>query len=72
MAKLVAGFGTSHSPMLATDIGRWREAFEPRDKARLHVDFDGNPARYDEILTLAPADAMDRIAPAAMDLGITR
>lgn len=66
MAHLVAGFGTSHSPMLACAAEDWTPSFLPRDKARLHYDFDGRPCRYDDILALAPSDAMDRIAPAAM------
>ena len=66
MARLVAGFGTSHSPMLACAAEDWTPSFLPRDKARQHYDFDGNPRRYDDLLAIAPADAMDRIAPGAM------
>ena len=66
MARLVAGFGTSHSPMLACAAEDWTPAFLPRDKARQHYDFDGRPCRYDDILAIAPADAMDRIGPDAM------
>jgi 3-O-methylgallate 3,4-dioxygenase len=66
MARLVAGFGTSHSPMLACAAEDWTPSFLPRDRARQHFDFDGNPCRYDDILALAPPDALDRIAPAAM------
>ena len=64
MAKLVAGFGSSHSPMLATQPEDWIDgAFGPRDRARQHVDFDGRPCRYDDLLTNAPADAASRIEP---------
>ena len=66
MARLIAGFGTSHSPMLACAAEDWTSSFLPRDKARQHYDFGGRPCRYDDILAMAPADAMDRIAPAAM------
>jgi hypothetical protein len=66
MARLIAGFGTSHSPMLACAAEDWTASFLPRDKARQHYDFGGRPCRYDDILAMAPADAMDRIAPAAM------
>jgi 3-O-methylgallate 3,4-dioxygenase len=66
MARLVAGFGTSHSPMLACAAKDWTPSFLPRDKARQHFDFDGHPCRYDDILAIAPPDAMERIAPAAM------
>ena len=66
MAELVAGFGTSHSPMLACYAEDWLPSFLPRDKARQHVDFEGRPCRYDDILAMAPADALDRITPDSM------
>jgi hypothetical protein len=52
--------------MLACAAEDWTPSFLTRDKARLHYDFDGNPCRYDDVLAIAPADAMDRIAPLAM------
>ena len=52
--------------MLACAAEDWTSSFLPRDKARQHYDFDGRPCRYDDILALAPPDAMDRIAPDAM------
>lgn len=63
MAQLVAAFGTSHSPMLASSIEEWRTVFLPRDKARQFVDFDGNACDYNTLLARAPADALERIAP---------
>lgn len=63
MARLVAAFGTSHSPMLASRIEDWQNGFLARDKARQFVDFDGNPCDYDTLLSRAPTDALDRIAP---------
>ncbi len=64
MARLVAGFGSSHSPMLAAKVEDWVDgAFLTRDRARQLVDFDGNPCRYDGLLKAAPADALARIAP---------
>lgn len=67
MATLVAGFGTSHSPMLAAQADDWADgAFLPRDKARLHADLDGNDCRYDDLLRNAPADASERIAPSLL------
>jgi hypothetical protein len=64
MARLVAGFGSSHSPMLATLVEDWQGgAFTNRDKARAHIDLDGNAARYDDLLAKAPADALARIEP---------
>src|ERR1700760_2009767 len=63
MARLVAAFGSSHSPMLASSVDEWRTNFLPRDQARQFVDFDGNPCDYDTLLAHAPADALERIAP---------
>lgn len=64
MARLVAGFGTSHSPMLAATADDWVEgAFLSRDRARMLVDFDGADRRYDDALAAAPGDAAQRIAP---------
>lgn len=62
MAQMVAAFGTSHSPMLASRIEDWQTGFLARDKARQFVDFDGNPCDYDTLLARAPADAMERIS----------
>ena len=63
MARLVAAFGTSHSPMLASSVEEWQTVFLARDKARQFVDFDGNACDYDTLLARAPADAVTRIAP---------
>ncbi len=54
--------------MLACAAEDWTASFLPRDKARQHYDFDGRPCRYDDLLALAPPDAMDRIAPGPMAL----
>ena len=64
MARLAAGFGSSHSPMLAARAEDWVDgAFLGRDRARAFVDFDGAPCRYDDLLAQAPPDAAARIAP---------
>jgi 3-O-methylgallate 3,4-dioxygenase len=63
MARLVAAFGTSHSPMLASRVEDWQTGFLARDKARQFVDFDGNACDYDTLLSRAPEDALERIAP---------
>jgi 3-O-methylgallate 3,4-dioxygenase len=62
MAKLVAAFGSSHSPMLAARVEDWQDGFLARDKARQFVDHDGNACDYDTLLARAPADASERIA----------
>ena len=67
MARLVAGFGSSHSPMLAARVEDWVDgAFVARDRARQFVDFDGRPCRYDDLLANAPADAASRIDGAVL------
>ena len=63
MARLVAAFGSSHSPMLASRIEDWQTGFLARDQARQFVDFDGNACDYATLLARAPADALERIAP---------
>jgi hypothetical protein len=67
MARLVAGYGSSHSPMVAAQAEDWVDgAFLPRDRARQFVDFEGRPCRYDDLLAKAPADAAERIDPQAL------
>jgi len=63
MAQMVAAFGSSHSPMLASRIEDWQTGFLARDQARQFVDFDGNACNYVDLLARAPADALQRIAP---------
>jgi hypothetical protein len=63
MAQLVAAFGSSHSPMLASRIEDWQDGFLSRDQARQFVDLDGHACSYAELLARAPADALERIAP---------
>jgi 3-O-methylgallate 3,4-dioxygenase len=63
MARLVAAFGSSHSPMLASSVEDWHSGFLTRDQARQFVDLDGNACNYTELLARAPADAAQRIAP---------
>jgi hypothetical protein len=63
MAQLVAAFGSSHSPMLASRIDDWQGGFLARDQARQFVDLDGDACNYAELLARAPADALQRIAP---------
>ena len=48
MARLVAAFGSSHSPMLASRVEDWQSGFLARDQARQFVDFDGNACDYDD------------------------
>jgi hypothetical protein len=63
MARLVAAFGSSHSPMLAARAEDWNGGFLGRDRSRAHVDLDGNACNYDALLAGAPSDALQRIEP---------
>jgi 3-O-methylgallate 3,4-dioxygenase len=70
MARLVAAFGTSHSPALnspAADMpGHAR-----RDEQYLHhLDRDGNRVTYGELLERAPASVLDEITPAKIEARI--
>jgi 3-O-methylgallate 3,4-dioxygenase len=66
MARLVAAFASSHSPMLTADVHDWEVNFAARDATRAHVDLDGRPTTFAELLASAPADARARIAPAEL------
>jgi len=44
--------------MLACPAEEGTAAFLPRDKTRQHYDCGGKPCRYDDILALAPPDAL--------------
>lgn len=77
MARIVSGFGASHTPMLNATLDDWRHHFGARDRARSHRDREGQPVSYEELLARAdpglPAllreDAMaQRFADAAASL----
>src|SRR4029077_19045026 len=55
--------GTSHSPMLASRVEDWQTGFLTRDKGRQFVAFNGPPCDYGTLLSRAPEDALERIAP---------
>ena len=63
MARLVAAFGSSHSPMLAARAEDWNGGFLGRDRTRAHVDLDGNPCGYEALLANAPSDAVALAIP---------
>jgi hypothetical protein len=62
MARLTHCFGVSHTPMLNTEEEDW-ERFAERDAAGSFRDKAGAPATYAELLTRAPADIAELIAP---------
>ena len=62
MARIVAGFASSHSPMLMSELDDWEVNFGKRDATRPHLDLEGRPATFEQLVALAPADAAERIA----------
>jgi len=66
MAHLVAGFASSHSPMLTADLHDWEVNFGARDATRSHVDLAGRPTTFATLLADAPADAGERTTPAEL------
>ena len=66
MARLVAAFGSSHSPMLAAQPEDWDGGFLGRDRGRAHIDLAGSPCDYATLLAKAPPDALERIAPSLL------
>jgi 3-O-methylgallate 3,4-dioxygenase len=66
LARLVAAFGTSHSTMLLSSEEHWIEMFDRVDgRAPIH-DFAGVRRSFDWLLDHLPADASERVAPAAI------
>jgi len=64
MARLVAGFGSSHSPMMVSPSTEWWDGtYIERDRTRALFDRNGHRRSFDEALALAPAEASSRIAP---------
>ncbi len=62
MAQLVLGIGVSHSPMLNAAAEDWL-LFIERDRLRDHLDKDGNPATYEDLLRRAGPDIAGKIQP---------
>ena len=57
MARIVLGIGSSHTPMLNAQLDDWPRFIE-LDRLRQHLDKQGRPVTYDQLLALAG----DRIA----------
>jgi len=49
MARIVLGIGTSHTPMLNCGVDEWQRFIE-RDSLRAHLDKEGRPASYADLL----------------------
>jgi hypothetical protein len=66
MAKVVAGFGSSHSTMLVSSEEHWQEMFDHVDCRAPINDFDGVPRTFEELLKTTPPDAAAKIAKGPM------
>jgi 3-O-methylgallate 3,4-dioxygenase len=66
MATLAAAFGSSHSVMLTATLDDWLTRFRETDPRMPYYDQAGNACTFADVLARAPADAADRITPAAI------
>ena len=66
MAHIVSAFGTSHSTMLVSALEHWLATFDHVDCRAPIYDFAGRRRSFEELLGCLPADAADRMAPAAI------
>ncbi len=62
MARLVLGIGISHTPMLNAELEDW-PLFIEADRARAHLDKDGNSVSYEDLLRAADAATAGQIEP---------
>src|SRR5215813_5195198 len=65
MARVVAGFGTSHSTMLFSSIENWQAMFDHVDCRAPIYDFEGKPRSFEELLKSTSASASSKISAAA-------
>src|SRR4029078_11981335 len=66
MAKVVAGFGSSHSTMLVSSEEHWQEMFDHVDCRAPINNVDGVPRWFEELLKTTPPDAAAKIAKGPM------
>lgn len=62
MAQIVLGIGTSHTPMLNTPAEDWPRFIE-LDRVRRHLDKEGRPTTYEELLRHADPGIVAHLAP---------
>lgn len=62
MARLVCGIGVSHSPMLNGEAEDWSR-FVERDRVRAHLDKEGRPISYDDLVRFAGPAMAERALP---------
>jgi 3-O-methylgallate 3,4-dioxygenase len=62
MARIVLGIGSSHTPMLNTKLDDWPRFIE-LDRLRQHLDKQGSPVSYDQLLALAGERVARELTP---------
>ena len=62
MSRIVLGIGTSHTPMLNAPVSDWSRFIE-RDRVRPHLDKQGRPVSYEELLAQADAAMEAQLRP---------
>ncbi|MEZ5660674.1 MAG: protocatechuate 3,4-dioxygenase [Burkholderiaceae bacterium] len=62
MAKIILGIGSSHTPMLNVAADEW-PLFIELDRRRPHLDKEGRPASYDELVAAADGSMTERLRP---------
>lgn len=62
MANIVLGIGSSHTPMLNTPVEDWPRFIE-LDRIRPHLDKQGRPVTYEQLLALAGDRVMPELTP---------
>jgi hypothetical protein len=62
MAQIVLGIGTSHTPMLNTPAEDWPRFIE-LDRVRPHLDKDGRPTTYQDLLRTADPGIAAHLTP---------
>jgi hypothetical protein len=65
MASIVLGIGSSHTPMLNTPVEDWPRFIE-LDRMRPHLDKQGRPVSYEELLAQAGDHILSELAPAKL------
>lgn len=62
MAKIVLGVGSSHTPMLNAKLEDWPRFIE-LDRLRAHLDLQGQPVNYAQLLALAGERVLPELTP---------
>jgi hypothetical protein len=65
MARLVLGIGVSHTPMLNAELADWPRFIEA-DRARSHLDKEGNSVSCEDLLQAADAATAAQITSEIM------